>query len=282
MKNIDDFDTVMLSWKSFEYAYGTSDQIRDCNEICEKIIDNYNKHMAIKAKAQKRKPEADGESKVVEKKQKTMDKSATNPFKSETKKPELKKVEIKGNEHKKPEVKAKPVEQVFGEKDDVSVFLSNLGFEVTKDQIIAAFPELNIKDVTLIVAPGGRSKGYGYAELSNPSEVEKALNFDRRPISGRPVFIKKVVRDKNTRPAFKYSESKELNKIFIKGLPFDTSKDELEVLFGTFGTIKDVRMVTKKYVDPFRRKKNEFCFFMNSNNSLSYVSGMENSKVSLS
>lgn len=257
MKNIDDFDTVMLSWKSFEYTYGTSDQIRECHEICEKIIDNYNKHVAIKVKAQKRKPEPENDSKVPEKKQKKVEKNAPNPFKnvdrkesepkkSEPKKPEPKKPEPKKTEHKKPEVKAQSVEQEFGEKDNVSIFLSNLGFDVTKEQIIAAFPDLNIKDVKLIVEPGGRSKGFGYAELSKPSEVEEALKLDRRPINGRPVFIKKVLRDKNVRSAFKYSEGKESNKIFIKGLPFDTSKDELQLLFATFGTIKDIRLVTKK------------------------------------
>lgn len=252
MKNIDDFDTVMSSWKSFEYTYGTSDQIRECHEICEKIIENYNKHVAIKSKAQKRKPELEGDSKIAEKKQKTVEKGASNPFKkvdakrTDPKKSEPKKQEVKKPEAKKPEVKSQPVEQEFGEKDDVSIFVSNLGYHVTKEQIIAAFPELNIKDVTLIIAPDGRSKGFGYAELSNPSEVEEALKLDRRPISGRPVFIKKVLRDKNIRSAFKYSDSKESNKIFIKGLPFDTSKDELQILFGTFGTIKDCRMVTKK------------------------------------
>lgn len=237
----------MSSWKSFEYTYGTSDQIRECHDICEKIIENYNKHVAIKTKAQKRKPDSEGDSKIAEKKQKTVGRSASNPFKkADAKRSEPKKAEPKKPEVKKPEVKAQPVELEFGEKDDVSIFVSNLGYDVTKEQVIAAFPELNIKDVTLIVAPDGRSKGFGYAELSNPSEVQEALKLDRRPISGRPVFIKKVVRDKTTRAAFKYSESKESNKIFIKGLPFDTSKDELQILFGTFGTIKDCRLVTKK------------------------------------
>lgn len=236
VKNIDDFDMVMSSWKSFEYVHGTVDQIQDCDEVCDKIIENYNRRMGIKStKPQKRKPDAEIDSKIAEKKQKTADKSPTkatpaqNPF-----------------ERKRPEAKAQPVEPEFGGKDEVSVFLSNLSYEATKEEILAAFPELKIKDVTLILAPNGRGKGYGYLELKNPSEVEKAIEFDRRSISGRPVFITRVLRDKNTRTAFKYSESKESNKIFIKGLPFDTTKNELQILFGTFGTIKDIRLVTKK------------------------------------
>lgn len=227
----------MSAWKSLEYVYGTTDQIRDCHEVCEKIIDNYNKHQAIKAKAQKRKPEPENDSKISQKKQKIFEDTTPRP---------VKKLEVKKPESKKPEIKEPETKFDFGEKDDVSVFLSNLAFEVTKEQIIAAFPELNIKDVTLVVGPGGRSKGYGYAELGNPSEVNKAITFDRRPINGRPVFIKKVLRDKNIRSTFKYSEGKELNKIFIKGLPFNTTQDELEILFATFGKIKDARLVTKK------------------------------------
>ncbi|XP_031626863.1 squamous cell carcinoma antigen recognized by T-cells 3-like [Contarinia nasturtii] len=241
VKNIDDFDAVMSAWKIFEYAYGTLDQICDCNEMCAKIIENYNKHYAIKAKVQKRKPETENDSKVVQKKQKTFDDRAPKP---------VKKVEVKKPEPKQPEIKQQEMGQEnkpdFGEKDDVSIFLSNLAFDISKEQIIAAFPELNIKDVTMVIGPGGRSKGYGYAELGNPSEVEKAIKFDRRPIGGRPVFIKKVLRDKNIRSTFKYSEGKESNKIFIKGLPFNTTQDELQILFGTFGKIKDTRLVTKK------------------------------------
>lgn len=242
MKNIDDFDAVMLSWKSFEYTHGTADQNRECHETLEKIIENYNRQMARTAKAQKRKPDTEVDSKIVAKKPK-------NPFE----KPEQKKLVETRPKPKKMEVeeaKSTEAQRGYGEKDDVSVFVSNLSYDTTKEQVIAALPELNVKDVTLVIGPNGRSKGYGYIELSNPSEVELALKFDRRPIDGRPAFIARITRDKTTRPAFKYSESLELNKIFIKGLPFDTTKEELQILFGTFGKIKDIRLVTKKWV-PF-------------------------------
>lgn len=244
VKNIDDFDTVMSSWKSFEYCYGTSEQIRDCHEVCDKIIDNYNRSLGIKAaKPQKRKPESENESKTSEKRQKTSAEKAPKAAQKSAQKPATK-AASKPVEKKKPE--EKHAEHDFGGKDDVTVFLSNLSYESTKEQVIEALPELNIKDFTLVVGPGGRSKGYGYLELSNPSEVPNALKLDRLPINGRPVFISKVSRDKSSRTGFKYSEDKEPSKIFIKGLPFDATKDELNVLFSSFGTIKDIRMVIKK------------------------------------
>lgn len=246
VKNIDDFEAVQSSWKAFEYTNGTADQIRDGHEICERIVENYNRHMASRPnKAQKRKPDADDDSKISEKKAKTTIAASAAPKRPEQKKPTFenrpppKKMEIE-------EAKPADAQHEYGEKDDVSVFVSNLSYDTTKEHVIAAFPELNVKDVTLVFGPNGRSKGYGYIELGNPPEVELALKFDRRPIDGRPAFIARITRDKNTRPAFKYSESLELNKIFIKGLPFDTTKDELQILFGTFGKIKDIRLVTKK------------------------------------
>lgn len=236
----------MLSWKSFEYTNGTADQIRECHEICEKIIENYNRHVASRTvKAQKRKPDAEDESKISEKKpRRAVESAATKRPEQKQKKlvenrPQPKKMEVE-------EVKSAEAQHEYGEKDDVSVFVSNLSYDTTKEHVIAAYPELNIKDVTLVIGPNGRSKGYGYIELSNPSEVELALKFDRRAIDGRPAFIARITRDKTTRSAFKYSESLELNKLFIKGLPFDTTKDELQILFGTFGKIKDIRLVTKK------------------------------------
>lgn len=242
VKSIDDFDGVMLAWKSFEYTNGTADQIRECHEICEKIIENYNRHMASQktqnVKAQKRKPDAEGDSKIVEKKSKIADGSAA------VKRPEQQKIVENRPPSKKMEVEE--VKQEYGKNDDVTVFVSNLSHDTTEEQVIATFPELNIKEVTLMKGPNDRSKGHGYIELSNPSEVELALKFDRREIDGRPTFISRIKRDKSTRPALKYSESLELNKIFIKGLPFDVTKDELQILFGTFGKIKDIRLVTKK------------------------------------
>lgn len=257
LKNIDDFDIVMSTWKTFEYTYGTVDQIRDCYEICDKIIENYNRHMASKnVKVHKRKHEPESDLSNVEKKPKFVEESNTSKPKSN----QPKTIQSKTNQTKNPfqkesppkkpqtqqETKPEQQQQEYGDKDDVSVFLSNLAYGVTKEQLEAAFPELNIKDVTLVSEPSGRSKGFGYLELSNPSEVEKALKFDRRPVKGRPVFISKVLRDKSNRAAFKYSENMELHKIFIKGLPFDTTKDELQLLFSQFGAIKDVRLVTKK------------------------------------
>lgn len=233
----------MSSWKVFELTNGSIDQIRDCNEFCQKVIQDYNQKLSQSrkeksqpaGKGQKRKPDsvdAEQQKVVPQKKQKV---ASTSQKKQEVVK-------------KKSDNKSKDdhAERNSSEKDAVTVFLSNLSFDVSKNEVIDAFPELNIQNVDLVVADTGRGRGFGYLELTSAEEVTKALSFDRRLIGERPVYISRISRDKEARGGFKYSTNKESRKLFIKGLPFDATKDELEELFGKFGKIKDARLVTRK------------------------------------
>lgn len=73
-----------------------------------------------------------------------------------------------------------------------------------------------------------------------------ALARDRAPIDGRPVFISELKPERDERkPVFKYSTSTESNKLFVKGLPPDKTKKDVEELFKEFSP-KDVRLVLKK------------------------------------
>lgn len=59
------------------------------------------------------------------------------------------------------------------------------------------------------------------------------------------MFVSKCDPDKTTRGSgFKYSSRLEKNKLFVKGLPFSIKESDLKELFGKFGDLKDVRLVT--------------------------------------
>lgn len=237
VKNIDDFDSVMTSWKSFEHTHGSLDQIQDCYNVCDKIIENYNRFLKqTQAKAPKRKshPEVSGEENERKRQRPNDSVGKKNAF---SKKP---------MEQRRSETRKSTTERDPNEKDHVTVFLSNLSYDVTEKEVRAAFSDLQVKNVDLVMADSGRGRGFGYLELSSPAEVEKALKLDRRPINDRPVYITKVLRDKNERGTFKYSDGKNESRIFVKGLPFDCTKEELENIFGKYGKIKEVRLVTRK------------------------------------
>lgn len=73
-----------------------------------------------------------------------------------------------------------------------------------------------------------------------------ALARDRVPIDGRPVFISELKPERVERkPAFKYSATAENNKLFVKGLPPNKTKEDVEEIFKEFHP-KDVRLVVKK------------------------------------
>lgn len=59
------------------------------------------------------------------------------------------------------------------------------------------------------------------------------------------MFVSKCDPDKETRGhGFKYRTGLEKNKLFVRGLPFTTTIEDLRELFGKHGALKDVRIVT--------------------------------------
>ena len=77
-------------------------------------------------------------------------------------------------------------------------------------------------------------------------DVPRALEMDRRMLAGRPVFISKCEREKSNRPQFRYSDNLEPNKLFVKSLHVETTKEDLFRLFEQYGKLKDVRVVCHK------------------------------------
>ncbi|XP_037565878.1 squamous cell carcinoma antigen recognized by T-cells 3 isoform X2 [Dermacentor silvarum] len=126
-------------------------------------------------------------------------------------------------------------------KDIRTVFLSNLAFDVEEEQITEAFKEVGeIEELRLVRDYKGRSKGFGYLVFTHMQNVEAALKRDRTPVNGRPVFVSKC----NERNQFKFRTAMEKNKLFVKGIPFSVTEKELEELFGKYGELKGVRLVT--------------------------------------
>lgn len=91
----------------------------------------------------------------------------------------------------------------------------------------------------------GRSKGFGYVEMISVEDVLDALSKDRQPVRNRPMFVSMCDSDKDTRQKqFPFSQGIENNKLFVKGLSPDTTKETLEQFFGQYGTITGARIVT--------------------------------------
>ncbi|CAJ1415776.1 unnamed protein product, partial [Effrenium voratum] len=89
--------------------------------------------------------------------------------------------------------------------------------------------------------PDGRSRGFGYVTFSEAQGAQGALN-DSHQIGGRQVDVKRAV------PG--------TNKLFVGGLPQNTTAAELREHFEAFGTVSDAVVM----IDPATNRSRGFGF----------------------
>ncbi|MEE6509576.1 hypothetical protein FKM82_026923 [Ascaphus truei] len=140
-------------------------------------------------------------------------------------------------------------------KDNITVFVSNLTFSMSDPEkhLRGVFSSCgDISQVRVIYSNKGVFRGYCYVEFTDEKSTLAALKLDRQEVKGRPMFVSPCV-DKNKNPdfkVFKYSTALEKHKLFISGLPYSSTKEELTELFKEHGSIKELRLVTNRSGKP--------------------------------
>lgn len=247
-----DPETIANSWIRFERVHGDADQLKNCQEHCDDVLKKFYKmwkeqEEAKEKKAQKAASVSAGSAPKRDLKRKP-EQSGNQKFPSKKMRGEGKPRDIGPPMREKP-VQPPPPQQPNTKNDHLKVFVSNLDYTLTEQEIRGAFPELTIRNVDLVSGPSGKSRGFCYLELASEDEVKQALTFDRRPINERPTYISSCMREKSQRQKkFNYDEGLEKKKLFIKGCG-NSTQDELEALFSPFGALKEVRMVFHKCVE---------------------------------
>ncbi|XP_006640406.1 squamous cell carcinoma antigen recognized by T-cells 3 [Lepisosteus oculatus] len=156
---------------------------------------------------------------------------------------------------KKPQVAAAKQGNQDKRNDRKSVFVSNLAFtlEDPETKIRDFFERCGpVEEVRPVYKQNGTFRGYCYVQFEDQKTVPEALKLDRQEMDGRPMFVSPCV-DKSKNPnfkVFKYSSSLEKHKIFISGLPFSCTKEQLEELCKEHGSFKDIRLVTNRAGKP--------------------------------
>ncbi|XP_037338514.1 squamous cell carcinoma antigen recognized by T-cells 3 [Pungitius pungitius] len=172
--------------------------------------------------------------------------------------------------------------------DNSSVFISNLAYtlEEPEAKLRTLFETCGpIEQVRPVFATKGTFKGYCYVQFESTVSVAEALKLDRREVEGRPMFVSPCV-DKNKNPdfkVFKYNNSMEKQKIFISGLPFSCTKEQLEEICKGHGTIKDIRLVTYRSGKPKGLAYVEFADEAQASHAVLKMDGMcvEDNKISV-
>ncbi|XP_011290668.1 squamous cell carcinoma antigen recognized by T-cells 3 isoform X2 [Musca domestica] len=242
---IDNPLVITSAWERFERCNGNVKTLNNCLKECNKFKQEYAVQLT---NFSQQKSQISTAKATTKRKSNTQSETAAPPSKQA-------KVAEEQQQPSKPQVPPAKKEATFKEhenqeidlsKDHLRIFLSNLDYNLTEDEIREELSELNIVDIELIRSGNGRSRGFGYAVLPTEADVEKALSLDRKDVRGRPVFISSVLRDKEQRQKFKYSAEMEPQKLFVKSLPNDANQSEVENLFKPFGNLKDVRLVYHK------------------------------------
>ncbi|KAM9392445.1 squamous cell carcinoma antigen recognized by T-cells 3 [Pholidichthys leucotaenia] len=164
--------------------------------------------------------------------------------------------------------------------DNSSVFISNLVYtlEEPEEKLRTLFDSCGpIKQIRPVFSNKGSFKGYCYVQFESPVSVTEALKLDRREVEGRPMFVSPCV-DKNKNPdfkVFKYNTSMEKHKIFVSGLPFSCTKEQLEELCKNHGTIREVRLVTYRSGKPKGLAYVEFADETQASQAVLKLDGME-------
>ncbi|XP_063769347.1 squamous cell carcinoma antigen recognized by T-cells 3 [Pseudophryne corroboree] len=152
----------------------------------------------------------------------------------------------------KPPAAKEPHKVLHGiNKDTVTVFVSNLPFNMhePEQQLRNMFSGCGeISQIRVVHSNKGFFRGYCYVEFTEEKSTHDALKLDRQEVNGRPMFVSPCV-DKNKNPdfkVFKYSTALEKHKLFVSGLPYFCTKEDLEEIFKEHGTVKDMRLVTNR------------------------------------
>ncbi|XP_055970433.1 squamous cell carcinoma antigen recognized by T-cells 3 isoform X2 [Sorex fumeus] len=140
-------------------------------------------------------------------------------------------------------------------KDSITVFVSNLPYSMGEPEaklrpLFEACGE--VAEIRPIFSNRGDFRGYCYVEFREERAALQALGLDRKHVEGRPMFVSPCV-DKSKNPNFKvfrYSTALEKHKLFVSGLPFSCTKEELEEICKEHGTVKDIRLVTNRAGKP--------------------------------
>ncbi|KAL5102982.1 Squamou cell carcinoma antigen recognized by T-cell 3 [Taenia crassiceps] len=146
-------------------------------------------------------------------------------------------------------------------KDDQTVFVSNLPFSTTEEELRSIFIKCGeLASIRLVRDYAGKSKGFGYVEFADASSVPAALELDRLPIGsgggdapgrtvtggigGRPMFVS-VCDTNRSKSSFAYKTGMpEPNKLFVRNLDKVTTEEALQTFFSKHGRVTSVRIVT--------------------------------------
>ncbi|KAJ5594509.1 nucleolar protein 13 [Penicillium hispanicum] len=148
-------------------------------------------------------------------------------------------------------------------RSDYGIWIGNLGFSVTKDDLRRFFTgncSFSDPTITRIHLPKGaekfgksQNKGFAYVDFSSEKALQEALGLSEQLLTGRRVLIKNAKsfegrpekpKDQNNSATAAKPGNPPSRRIFVGNLGFDVTKEAIEEHFGQCGTVTNVHLAT--------------------------------------
>ncbi|KAG8974357.1 Multiple RNA-binding domain-containing protein 1 [Tulasnella sp. 425] len=142
-----------------------------------------------------------------------------------------------------------------------TLFVKNLNFNTTFDQLVAAFKGLpgftfariNTRpDPKSVHGTGRLSMGYGFVGFASPEDAKRALKtMQGFVMDGHALLVSFAKRGADEERISEGQGGRLLlgatksAKIIVRNVPFEASKKDLKELFGAHGTLKSIRLPKK-------------------------------------
>jgi len=84
----------------------------------------------------------------------------------------------------------------------MKIYIGNLSYTMTEDELRTSFGAFGAVDEITIITDrySGRSKGFGFVEMPNQAEAEKAIaSLNGKELGGRPITVNQA-RPREDRP----------------------------------------------------------------------------------
>ncbi|ETE58113.1 Nucleolin, partial [Ophiophagus hannah] len=124
------------------------------------------------------------------------------------------------------------------EREARTIFVKNLAYSVTQDELHAAFEEA--VEVRL-VSKDGNSKGIAYIEFKSEADAEKALEKQGMEIDGRPIvldYVGEKSQQDSRKPGKGTPSGGESKTLVVNNLSYDATEESLQEVFEKASAIR--------------------------------------------
>lgn len=150
--------------------------------------------------------------------------------------------------------------------DGAKLYIGNLGYETTRDDLAAHFSQHgNLVDITVVTdRDTGASRGFAFATYSSPAEAQAAVDaLDGFEVDGRELRVNlsrpREERTNNNqdggRGGYDRGDNRgggggggqvDATKIFVGNLGWETTSQDLQEAFGQYGDLVDAKVISDR------------------------------------